>query len=157
MLDAQVIGNYNVMLTLPETERKVSTKISFTGLLDKETVIDQYQKATVIFPSYIETVGLPLMEAMMEGCIILVADCEYSREVLKDYKKAYYFNPFSPKELAGLMKKVINGEMDFLMEGETTKYYENDTDWVKASSNGKSWNKLTRVISADKDRIKKWK
>lgn len=153
LLDTQGIGQYKVILTLPEIERKVSKKILFTGLLDKEAVTDKYQQSTVIFPSYIETVGLPLIEAMMEGCIILVADCEYSREVLKDYRKAYYFDPFSPKSLAELMKKVINGEMDFLMEEEATESYKKDKEWFTVSLNRKSWDQLTCVISADRDSV----
>ena len=45
------------------------------------------------------------------GTIILASDCPFSREALKGYENAYFFNPFKPKELADLMEKVILGKI----------------------------------------------
>ena len=62
----------------------------------------------MIFPSYIETFGLPLLEAKKCDTIILASDCPFSHEILDDYDKVYYFNPFDAKELSKLMETVIN-------------------------------------------------
>ena len=70
-----------------------------------------YNRSTLIFPSYIETVGLPLLEARELGSIILASDCPFSREVLDGYENAYYFDPFNPQELADYMKRVISGDI----------------------------------------------
>lgn len=146
LLDAEGIDQYKVILTLPEPERKVSERILFTGILDKDDVTAQYQESVLLFPSYVETVGLPLIEAMAAGSIILAADCEYSREVLKNYKKAFYFDPFSPKKLADLMKKVINGEMDFLRNGKITEAYRKE---FIADLDRKNWECLISIINAE--------
>lgn len=69
---------------------------------------EEYCKSALIFPSYIETVGLPLVEAMSVGAVILAADCEYAHEVLDGYENAFLFDPFKPAELAGLMNSCID-------------------------------------------------
>lgn len=51
-------------------------------------VLLSYYKTThcLLFPSYIETLGLPLLEAASIGMPILVNDLPYSRDVVGDYK-----------------------------------------------------------------------
>ena len=102
--------DFNVTLTLPKEK---STKgINCIGRIPYEEVIDYYNKSTLIFPSYIETFGYPLVEARKLGAIVLASDCAFSREALEGYENAYFFNPFKPEELASLMKKVISGEIE---------------------------------------------
>ncbi|MFJ7847255.1 glycosyltransferase [Peribacillus sp. NPDC097206] len=103
------VSKYNIELTI---NQKISEEnISCLGQISFEEVSKRYSTSTLIFPSYIETVGLPLIEASYMGSIILVADCPYSREALAEYENAYFFNPFNPKELAELMEKVLTGEI----------------------------------------------
>ena len=61
----------------------------------------------MVFPSYLETFGYPLAEARKLGAIVLASDTPFSRELLKDYKNAYFFNPFDATQLANLMKQVV--------------------------------------------------
>ncbi len=103
-------SDFSVELTIDEGCS--SNNISYLGRITREDVFKKYNQATLISPSYIETFSLPLSEAKAFGAIILASDCPFSREVLKDYPNAYFFNPFSPEELAGLMKKVIEGEIE---------------------------------------------
>ena len=60
-----------------------------------------------MFPSYIETIGLPLLEAKAAGTWILAADCLYARDMVGDYEKAEFFEPFSEKELCRGMKRFL--------------------------------------------------
>lgn len=109
ILSEKGIGNYSVSLTiLGETNNE---RIKHLGTLPFGQVIEKYNSSTLIFPSYIETVGLPLVEARQMGTLILVADCPYSREVLNGYVNAYFFDPFRPEQLADLMEKVITGHI----------------------------------------------
>lgn len=102
---------YEVELTV---ERKYSSRNIYSiGGISHEEVMKRYSKSVLIFPSYIETIGLPLIEAMQQRSIILVADCPYAHETLGVYSNAYYFNPFEPKELATLMKKVLDGKIQY--------------------------------------------
>ncbi len=101
--------NYSVTLTIPETYSR--SNINCIGKIPYEDVIANYNKSTLIFPSYIETFGYPLTEARKMGSIILASDCAFSHEALKDYENAYFFDPFNAHELANLMQKVISGEI----------------------------------------------
>jgi glycosyltransferase involved in cell wall biosynthesis len=46
----------------------------------------------MLFPSYIETFGLPLIEAGNFGMPILAADMNYAREVIGDYEGVKFLN-----------------------------------------------------------------
>jgi len=100
----------SVYLTVSRN-KKDSKYIYPIGRISHEAVMSQYSKSTLIFPSYIETVGLPLIEAMSRNAIILAADCQYAHETLSGYKNAYFFNAFDPVELADLMMKVVTGKI----------------------------------------------
>lgn len=117
-LKKEGVSNYKVVLTLAEEENYMTEKIykivkreklpiEFIGALEREEVFDFYTKSVLIFPSYIETVGLPLIEAKMHKTPVIVADCLYSKEILKGYEKALYFKFSDSSTLANHMKKYI--------------------------------------------------
>ncbi|QJT30073.1 glycosyltransferase family 1 protein [Aeromonas media] len=61
--------------------------IVYLGVIPYEQVIQQYiMSDAVLFPSYIETFGLPLAEAGVLGKKIICADLPYSRDVLGDFQ-----------------------------------------------------------------------
>lgn len=91
--------------------KKKGLPIQFAGKMTREQVFEMYTKSILLFPSYLETYGLPLMEARMHECMILASDCLFSHEILDNYSNVYYFNPFEPAQLTELLLKVINGEM----------------------------------------------
>ncbi len=112
------INGYNVIFTLNGDENKhiihlykkvieYELPVKFVGSLLREDVFDYYSKSVLVFPSYIETVGLPLLEAKIHGTPILVSDCAFAHEILVGYKNALFFNPFDSKYLAGLMGNFI--------------------------------------------------
>jgi glycosyltransferase involved in cell wall biosynthesis len=74
--------------------------IAFIGKITLDEVYDYYSKSILIFPSYIETFGLPMLEAKMHGSPILASDCAFSHEILDGYDRAKFFNPFKVEELA---------------------------------------------------------
>lgn len=102
--------DFDVKITVPEG--KEHRNIKYIGQISREEVFSNLCEATLIFPSYIETFGYPLIEAAQMGAIVLAADCDYAHEVLSGYENVYYFNPFEPKELAVLIEKVILGEIE---------------------------------------------
>ena len=85
--------------------------IKFIGSIDRTKVLEKMMNSTLIFPSYLETYGLPLKEARELGTIVLASDCDFSKEVLKNYSNAYFFDPFKPNELAFLMEEVIKNRI----------------------------------------------
>ena len=87
--------------------------IEFLGNLSPEQMKNQYSEAILVFPSYIETAGLPLIEAKCCGCDIIAADLEYARESVGDYDKVRYFSPFDTEDLKlAIREKIDNGGKD---------------------------------------------
>ena len=85
--------------------------VEWMGRISREEVFSFYRTGTLIFPSYIETFGIPLAEARQMNTLILASDCPFCHEVLDGYENAYYFHPFHEEELASLMEKVIRGQI----------------------------------------------
>lgn len=81
--------------------------ITFTGYLGKEQMKAMYSRSAIIFPSFIETVGLPLLEAREAGCDILSADCEYAHETIGDYDRVLYFDPFDENSITYIVREYI--------------------------------------------------
>lgn len=101
--------DYEIRLTIKGEDTE---KIKYLGNIDREKVFEEYLNDILIFPSYIETYGLPLAEARMCNSIILASDTSFSHEILNDYPNAYFFNPFKPEELAELIKKCIKEKLN---------------------------------------------
>ena len=110
-LISQGYKNFKVVLTLEkneknlEIEKKTGGIIEFAGYLPKERINEYYSKSVVLFPSYVETFGLPLLEARLSGCPIIASDCAFSKEILDGYDNARFFDPFDYAGLAEFMKK----------------------------------------------------
>ncbi len=112
------INEYKVIFTLNGDENKNITElynlaknnhlpIEFKGSMQRDEVFKLYSKSILIFPSYIETVGLPLIEARMHNTPTLAANCQYAKEITDGQYNTSYFNPLDSIELAKLMKNLI--------------------------------------------------
>lgn len=117
-LKEQKIDNFKIIFTLKGNENKDIKRlyssvtknklpIEFIGNLSLERVYEYYSKSILIFPSYIETFGLPLLEAKLHGTPILASNCEFSHEVLEGYENVRYFNPFNSEELTNILKNIL--------------------------------------------------
>ena len=53
-------------------------KIINCGYINRNEVFENMKTKVLIFPSYIETVGLPLLEAKLIGTIILASNTPFS-------------------------------------------------------------------------------
>ena len=58
-----------------------------------------------VFPSYLETFGHPLLEAMASEIPLVVSDIPVFREIAA--QAALYADPFSPSELAAAMESAL--------------------------------------------------
>ena len=119
LLNEAGITEYRVVFTLDGTENKLSAAlksesekqdlpIEFIGTVTREKLFEWYSKAVLLFPSYIETFGMPILEAKMHGAPVIAADMPFSREILQDHAdKAFFFEYNRPEELAKLMQSRI--------------------------------------------------
>lgn len=133
---------YKVILTLKGNENKKAIdlkkdaeknqlKIFFIGNISQEEVFNRYSKSVLLFPSYIETFGLPLLEARLHQSVILASDTEFSREVLSGYKNAFFFDPLDAQELSELMSNIIEQNISYTsVESEKTLLLNNQ-DTIK--------------------------
>ena len=88
----------------------VDDMICFMGHLTYETTLSLYKSATaLLFPSTIETLGLPLIEAASFGLPVLAADVEYAHEVLEGYEGATFAQANNAKEWAKKIEEIAIG------------------------------------------------
>jgi glycosyltransferase involved in cell wall biosynthesis len=107
--------------------------INFLGEISHSKVFETYLRSdALLFPSYIETYGLPLIEAASLGIPIIVADLPYAREVLMDYEGV----KFVPYDNIQLWKDEIIRLFDF--KGKRySPHVAKDAD---------SWTKLFKIV-----------
>lgn len=86
-------------------------QIKYTGVIPFSEVCGMYTKCdALLFPSYIETFGLPLLEAAMRGVPIIAADLPYAREVLDGYEGVIFVPYDSPQKWANAIDKLEKGK-----------------------------------------------
>lgn len=132
--------NFKILLTLNGQENKYSRlvynkykgiqNIIWLGRISRSDVFDYYNKTDcLVFPSFVETWGLPVSEFKQTGKGILLANAPYARETIGEYKNVSFFDPKSPSQLAYLMSEVINGSI--IYQGNSEIEYEQPfmRDW----------------------------
>ena len=121
ILHERIPNRFRVFLTLDGTENRYSCRIrkkygdlneiGFTGLLPRESVEAYYQKCDcVLFPSKLESWGLPLSEAKSHRKPVISARLPYALETIGQYEKVVFFNPEDAGELAFVMEGFIRGK-----------------------------------------------
>ena len=112
-------GRFRTVITVKGDENRYArylfshwggcSSIDFHGLMTRQELFNSYARADcLVFPSRIETWGLPISEYMSanpEGRMIL-SDLPYAHETSAG-GNAVFFDCSSPDKLAGLMKTVI--------------------------------------------------
>ena len=86
--------------------------ILFGGFLDKESLFQRYAEADcLVFPSQVETWGLPISEFAATGRPMLLADLPYAHETSQGSKLTAFFPVEDPVILKDMMKKVMTGDL----------------------------------------------
>lgn len=122
--NSEIINLYNETL-------KEKLPIEFIGGLSREQVFNMYTRSVLLFPSYLETFGLPLLEARLHKGIILASDTPFSHEILNGYANAYFFHPFNAKHLAELMNKVYKKRIKYSQSNNYENINSNKYSLIK--------------------------
>jgi glycosyltransferase involved in cell wall biosynthesis len=95
-----------LVLTLPTESFASAPKwLACVGRLNHAECLAEYGQAdSLIFPSVLESYGLPLVEAMVMGIPVIAADLPYARVLCGD--EGIYFNPDSPESLVEACKEL---------------------------------------------------
>lgn len=90
---------------IDEKRGKHGLKLKNVGLLPHSQVLELYTQArALIFPSRLESFGLPLIEASQAGLPVLAAELDYVRDVLDPVET---FDPDSPVSIARAVKRFL--------------------------------------------------
>jgi glycosyltransferase involved in cell wall biosynthesis len=92
---------YSIKLSNIVIENQLPVK--FIGSLDHESLIEKYNSYTLLYPSLLESLGFPLIEAKSIYSPIMAIDLSYSREALGNYENVTYFK--SLEELIKIFSK----------------------------------------------------
>jgi len=88
--------------------------LEFIGLQTREQMKSIYAEAdALVFPSRLETWGLPLTEAQAQGLAILAADLPYAHETVGAYARVAYFDCDDAARLADQMLALQEQRIDF--------------------------------------------
>lgn len=86
-------------------------QIRFIGRQSKSEMDIQYINASaVVFPSKLETWGLPITEAKARRLPLLIADLPYAKETVGDYDLVSFFSVKSANALADLMQSLLENK-----------------------------------------------
>lgn len=118
ILASRGVSSFEVRLTLDGSENRyarwllrrfgVIEQVRFIGRQTKDEMTEQYREASaVVFPSKLETWGLPITEGKAHGRPLLVADLPYARETVGNYDRVSFFPADSSVALADLMQTMI--------------------------------------------------
>jgi len=114
MLKVHITINKNddPMLLDAIIKNKLTNNFNFIGRITYENMLAFYNSSDlVVFPSYLETFGLPLLEAASFGKPIIVSNEGYAQEVISKYKGAKLIDINSPKKWGdAILDEVNNGE-----------------------------------------------
>lgn len=124
ILEKKGIRGFEVWLTLDGKENRYSSELKkrsrnldtvrFIGLLPREKLFHVYEISDyLIFPSEIETWGLPVSEYKETGKPVILADLPYAHEALGNYDQAVFFQSSDSHRLSSIMEKIIQGKAVF--------------------------------------------
>lgn len=114
-------GRFKVLITVDGSENKYSAwlrqnwgdveSIDFHGLVKRDELFRLYSEASaLVFPSRVETWGLPITEFAETGKTLLLADLPYAHETAAGKPNVGYFRHDDPEDLKTFMRKMIVGD-----------------------------------------------
>lgn len=123
-LDADPAWDGEVVVTIDGSEhayaRELTTRfgrlrsLRFIGRQTQEQMNQRYAECdALIFPSLLETWGLPLSEAKDRGIPIVAADLPYAHETVGDCNAVRFFDPKDARALSRLLLALSSGRSAF--------------------------------------------
>lgn len=104
--------------------------IKFLGLITRQEVYTFYKYSDcLIFPSRLESWGLPISEFKEFEKPILCADLPYAHETVGNYSLAKFFDPYDPETLKSCMEDFCSKKIKFdnhILEPIPAPFFE---DW----------------------------
>ncbi len=97
--------NNDLLSWIDEEKKRFSLNIQNLGSITEEEIFHQYMKAkALVFPSTLESFGLPLLEAKNRGLAIVASELDYVRDVIDPDET---FDPRSPVSIARAVRRFM--------------------------------------------------
>jgi glycosyltransferase involved in cell wall biosynthesis len=124
ILEQAGVEGFHVWLTIDGSENRYAAKlrseygglrsVSWLGIMPRDRILLLYAKADcLVFPSKLETWGMPISEFQQTGKPMLVIDLPYAHETVGTYPAVRFFPPGTPRALAEAMESFIQGRPIF--------------------------------------------
>lgn len=147
-IECKGIRNFEVILTIDGKKNKYDKMIvkkykevrslKFVGFLSQKEIFDYYAKVNcLVFPSKMESWGLPISEFSVTEKPMLLSDLPYAHSAAVNSKKTAFFNPEKVDELQKQMESLLRGEENFLHSIPEEK---------NEGYHPRNWNELFAVI-----------
>jgi len=112
--------------------------LNFIGQQSREAIDKHYAECDVlVFPSKLETWGLPISEAKALGKPLLVADMPYARETVGNYNKVLFIDPNDPEKWTNKFMDILNGRI----------HYAGNTFQAPDHPYASNWNELWQLLT----------
>jgi len=141
LIDKQLTKKIVVYFTISETDVDLPKNLTniefvFLGKVSYNEVLWMFKHVDVLlFPSYIETLGLPLIEAAYFGLPIIASNLPYANEVLDGYSGVTYVDYDDPLAWGSEILRIASAK--------NTKFKSFN------KQNVKSWPELFRLIKRE--------
>ena len=148
LLPPELKGLVELRLTLSGTENAYSRDlwrryasvpgVMFIGRQSRAEMDNQYEHCDVVlFPSKLETWGLPITEAKARRRPLLVADLPYAHETVGTWDAVSFLSPHDPRAWAAAIAKIATGDW----------HYEGQTGSQPHSPFAANWPELWRLLT----------
>lgn len=108
------------------------TTFAFLNALSRSELLKYYHSIDcLLFPSKLETWGLPISEAKAFQKPMLVANLPYAKETVGTYEKVSFFDVSKPKELANLITAFVNQTIIYDGNVQSFANEKNCENWFK--------------------------
>lgn len=108
------LKNNNTKYVSYLNEKYQSSIVNRLELLDKNTMLKYYNSIDyLVFPSKIETWGLPISETKAHYKNMLLANLPYAKETCGNYENVSFFDLENPNSLAKIITEIVEKKHNF--------------------------------------------
>jgi glycosyltransferase involved in cell wall biosynthesis len=95
----------SVLITYINRLQKLGVTIVNHGQCNKKEIANLYYNSTfLVYPSLVESFGIPLLEASSAGCKVIASDLPYVNKILKP---SLVFNPFDEESIFNALSQTV--------------------------------------------------
>ena len=123
--------------------------VQFCGPISRHSVLLTLQHSILVFPSIIETFGLPLLEARKLGSWVIAADTPFAREILDEYPRARFFASDSAADLASA---ILATESERAVETALPSVTRDQNTQPGETEQSSSWQTVVNVVKGQAHR-----